>query len=319
MSWKAALSLLQDVLVSKGTSFAYAKLPRAGLGNMLLVWARARVFATVNRLPLMASPWARRFAIGPYLRRERSKRRYEGGFDPHQELSRIERLYALRVCRRVHEPPCSELERAQSSTTYVFDTVPHWSDYFRDLKAHRDLVRDALFRMTSAETLASLSRLPAPVVGMHVRMGDYRKLSPGTDFAKVGTTRTPLGYFAAVIRTLRSLHGSELPVTLFSDGHDHELAELLGLPGVTRAPRAHDLVEMLLLAKSRVVVCSAGSTFGYWSAFLADAPVIMHPDHIHQTIRPASLADTLYEGPAFDPSGLEAPPLLLDNLRRVRP
>jgi hypothetical protein len=171
--------------------------------------------------------------------------------------------------------------------------------------------------MLTPRTRKALSRLEAPVIGLHVRMGDYRPLQPGEDFAKTGLTRTPLGYFIEVIESVRRAHGSRLPVTIFSDGHDHELRELLAIPGVKRARPSSDIVDMLLLGRSRVVVCSAGSTFSYWSAFLADAPVILHPDHIHQSIRSASLGTTFYEGAPKGPEG-RMPELLERNIRDIR-
>ena len=39
-------------------SCVYAKLPRGGLGNKMLVWARALVFSQRNSLPLFVSRWA---------------------------------------------------------------------------------------------------------------------------------------------------------------------------------------------------------------------------------------------------------------------
>ena len=55
---------------------------------------------------------------------------------------------------------------------------------------------------------------------------------------------------------------------------------------------------MLLLSKSKIIVTSAASTFSYWSGFLSEAPIIMHPDHIHKPIR-ANQPSALFEGP-FD-------------------
>src|SRR5919202_2334278 len=53
----------------------YPQLPRAGLGNMLLVWARAVLFAHINSLPVVAPTWGK-VRIGAYLRGERDKRYY---------------------------------------------------------------------------------------------------------------------------------------------------------------------------------------------------------------------------------------------------
>jgi hypothetical protein len=53
---------------------------------------------------------------------------------------------------------------------------------------------------------------------------------------------------------------------------------------------------MLLLSKSKIIVISTGSTFSYWSGFLSNAPMIMHPDHIHARIRNLDEKGLLFEG-----------------------
>ncbi|MDP5015756.1 MAG: hypothetical protein NWQ43_00310, partial [Dolichospermum sp.] len=50
-------------------------MPRSGLGNMLLVWARAILFAEFNGLPVLSPNW-NEVRIGPWLRGERTKRYY---------------------------------------------------------------------------------------------------------------------------------------------------------------------------------------------------------------------------------------------------
>jgi hypothetical protein len=200
---------------------------------------------------------------------------------------------------------------------YVFQREPHWSDFFGQIRDHRDFVRRAVHAAVADEHLRALERRRPPVIGLHVRMGDFRALGPGDDFARTGHARTPFAYFEDVIRTIRAIHGRELPVTVFSDGHDHELRDLLALPGVARVEPAADIVEMLLLARSQLVVCSAGSSFSYWAAFLADAPALLHPDHIHAPLRPRAVNDALHEGSLRDPSG-EVPALLAENIRAIR-
>jgi hypothetical protein len=56
-----------------------ADLPRAGLGNILFVWAKALIFSRLNNLPLEIIGWDK-FKLGPWLRGERSKRDYSGSW-----------------------------------------------------------------------------------------------------------------------------------------------------------------------------------------------------------------------------------------------
>ena len=127
-------------------------------------------------------------------------------------------------------------------------------------------------------------------------MGDFRHLQAGENFAQVGLVRTPLVYFIDLIRDIRQIAGKELHVTVFSDGEAEELAPLLAISGVQRANHNPDIVDLLLMAQSQLIICSAGSTFSYWASFLSEAPVLLHPDHIHQPLRPDDVNERYFEG-----------------------
>jgi hypothetical protein len=267
-----------------------AELPRAGLGNMLLVWGRAFVLAHRLDLPLLVSSWSK-LRIGPWLRVERHKRLYVGTFRRQNATDVVRRALVRRLFQVIREPDPLTTNEIPAGNVAVFDTVPSWQDYFYGLREHRDAVRAALLAMTSTQTRQRVDRFSSPTVSVHVRCGDFKKLAAGTDFAKVGSTRTPLDYFVESIHDVRARMGAQAPVPLFSDGTDEELGPLLTLPNVSRIATGDDLADILLMARSQVVVPSAGSTFGYWAGFLSDGVVVVHPEHTHARLRP--------EGPAF--------------------
>jgi hypothetical protein len=128
-------------------------------------------------------------------------------------------------------------------------------------------------------------------------MGDFKKLQAGQDFKSIGSVRTPEEYFVDIIEKIRSISGKSLPVSVFTDGHRSEFEKLFNLPSVTMVEGNTDIVDLLLLSKSKVIVTSANSTFSYWAGFLSDAPLILHPDHIHEPIRLSENGLNLYEGP----------------------
>lgn len=295
-------------------SFVYANLPRAGLGNMLFVWARALVFAHLNDLPLRTSSWTQP-KLGPFLRGERHTRLYWGYFDTRNVLKPWQ---SLRLRRLVHveEPPLEQLTRVADRTAYVFSQIPHWADYFVGLKSFRHLIRERLWVMTSEKTQRQLADLSSPCIAVHVRMGDFRRLQVDEDFASVGLVRTPLDYFIDLIEGVRSVAGKELPVTVFSDGKEEELAPLLAISGTRRSTRNPDIVDLLLMAQSQLIICSAGSTFGYWAGFLADAPVLLHPDHIHAPLRPTNVNQQYFEGGVRGPAA-DWPALFKQNVQAI--
>ena len=65
----------------------------------------------------------------------------------------------------------------------------------------------------------------------------------------------------------------ELPVHVFSDGHEHELANIMAIDGVSLRREPNDVADLLALAQARLLIGS-NSTFSRWAAFLGDMPSI---------------------------------------------
>ena len=285
-------------------SVVICKLPKAGLGNQLFPLLKAAVFAKLNDLPLVVTGY-NQFKLGPYLRREKSKRKYKGYFTFQKSVigEQMDRLF-LRKYKRyeaVTEPAVKKIEgNAKERKKFLFGEIPHWSNYFEGLKEHRDLAIALFQEMLRSPIRERLQKETAPLIGVHIRMGDFRKLQQGENFANVGAVRTPELYFVDIIESIRKINGRELPVAVFTDGYKEELEKLLLLQDVKIVEGNPDIIDLLLLAKSKIIVTSAGSTFSYWSGFLSEAALIIHPDHLHQSIRPEETNQRWYEG-VFDP------------------
>ena len=295
-----------------------ALLPNAGLANKLFVWAKAEVFAQLNDMPNDTIGWTWP-KIGPLLRGERNLRMYGRYFRSRKNDLLIALATGSFIRRIVIEPEVGRLPRSGfGSRTYVFKDIPSWRDLFGDIRNHRDFIRDRLLAMIRDQYKKELDALRTPIVSVHVRRGDFRRLRLGEDFALVGGVRTADQYFADLIEQIRYVSGRDLPITVFSDGSDDEVAFLTRMPGVTRSPATSDVVDLLLMARSRIIITSAGSTFGEWAAFLSQAAVLRHPARVLAPIRPPQYTELYYEGPApakpRDWSGL-----LLSNVREIRP
>lgn len=299
----------------KGGPVVVAVLPRAGLGNVLFVWAKAMLYAHLNGLPLHTIGWGR-VKIGPWLRGEKSKRYYGHFFKSDTTAFRRWRLGSrLKNARKISNPAVEVVQAGSLAGVgfVVFDEVPSWADFFEGIKEHRELVRQRLFEMLRPAMLEKLAQAEAPVVGVHVRLGDFKKLKPTENFRETGGVRTPQEYFIEMITKIREIKGDTLPVTIFTDGKPEEIGDILDLPDVRIAPDNPDIVHLLQLSQSKVVVTSASSTFGYWSGFLADAPLLIHPDHVHASLRSPAFNQKYFEGPLLEPT----PPLLVNNIKRI--
>jgi hypothetical protein len=236
---------------------------------MLLIWARAVLFAQVNNLPVVAPTWGR-IAVGPYLRGERDKRYYGNLFSNKGYVSRFNYFLAsLKKKHLYYNPAISKIEPLN------FNQLPYWSDFFVDLKEHQPIIKDKLLSSIRPVLLTNISRRTKPHIGLHIRMGDFRILKSEEDFPKFGGVRTPFSWFIRVINAIREIADYDVPVTIFSDGYDYELSELLELSQVSRASDASALSDMLTLSRSKLLITSSGSTFSYWASYLGQCPTIL--------------------------------------------
>lgn len=302
-------------------SSVICKLPKTGLGNQLFPMLKAIVFAHLNHLPLNITGF---YKINPgvYLRKEKSKRQCTGYFIFQKSLAaeildKIKNWFLTKRNNCVYGPAIERIEHKgiQDNRIFIFNNLPHWSNYFEGLKLHRQLVIDLFYSVLRPEIAKLVESKEKPIIAVHIRMGDFKKLSPGVDFKKVGGVRTPEQYFIDCINTIRKIHGTILPVSIFSDGSRDELKKILELPATELVEGNKDVVDLILLSKAKIVVASAGSTFSYWAGFLADAPLIMHPDHIHDSIRDSTTNQLYYEGPLINLS--EFPELLVKNICQI--
>ena len=265
-------------------SLVYPILPRAGLGNMLLIWARAAVFSHLNNFPMIAPNWAK-LRLGPYLRGERDKRNYQSFF---RTGSYIPKWYCLPEFLYLKSnsvfnpiPELLETDQAQKNILYVFEGVPVWETCFMEIFRYQPVVKQQLVDMLSLSIQREFQAQQAPVIGVHIRMGDFKVQEPSTELTKESVhSRTPLKWFIEQIKFIREIANYNLPVTVFSDGHDAELTEILSLPNISRASKNSSIVDILTLSKSKLLKTSSRSTFSAWAAYLSSNSTIWHPAHL---------------------------------------
>lgn len=265
-------------------SIVWAKLPNMGLGNKMLVWARAYTFAFRHNLPLFVTNWVS-INFGSFLRWERSKRIYFGYFKSSSFFSKWRFKKKLNNFQIVVEPT----EFLPEPHVYQFEALFISNDYFHEMKPYREIVKSGFKASLKESYKRQYSNLSSPTIGIHIRRGDF----------KLGSTLTPIFFFISVINFIRSTTLKQLPVTIFSDASDNELSEIIELQGVTRAKTQPDILDMLQLSKSSVVVMSISSTFSFWSAFLSEGIVIKHKDEWHPPILPTEMDNNIREF-AFD-------------------
>jgi hypothetical protein len=141
----------------------------------------------------------------------------------------------------------------------------------------RKLLRRRLIEMVSPQIRAMLlARDVPPTIAVHVRRGD--KVTAEFGGSCTISNRSPSDeWFRRVICSLRDITQTKTSVTIFSDAKPGQLDTLLSLSGVSLAPPAPAIVDMLCMSRACLVVTSGISSFSMWPAFLAEIPAVNYP------------------------------------------
>lgn len=280
----------------------YALLPDTGLGNRMLVWAKAYAFAKKYHLELLTSSWWG-LHWGAWFRNEKYKRVYFGYFKKAPFITHVK--FILFRLNALHIPEPDHILMTTKNVVYVFHEIVTSSDYFETIKPFRDDIRLAIHHSLHSRLLRELDTCKHPAIGIHIRRGDF----------KLGSTLTPESFFISSILAIRKVVGMDLPVEIFTDAFPEEIPFLLSLPNVHLTKPKPDILDLLLLSRCKISILSIGSTFSFWGGFLSNGILLRHPDEWHPPIRPNAFNEFHYES-NFDPSK-SIDSCLLDQLRNI--
>ncbi len=255
--------------------YAYPRLERTGLANMLFPWARAEIFAHDRGCSILAPDWTHFARIGPWFRRERDKRYYVNCFTSAGYVRGPVRAWILATHRRVGKKDFGDIQQPDRGVVVEFRGM---EGLFGGLEGHSEWLRSRLERIMRPklrEDLASQWPSAPAFLAVHVRRGDFGPWNPGTSANNLMCVRLPLDWYRAAIEWAWAQHG-KLPVVLFSDGSPEELVPLTRLGGVAVARYAPAIVHLLAISNASCIITSA-SSFSMWAAFLSRAPAVWFP------------------------------------------
>lgn len=275
-------------------SFVYPSLPSrydlglvrlggAGLGNCFFVYFAAFVLSRRLGLPMVAPAWSH-LRLAAMLRGDQDLRRYGLLVGPApDELTGGARIAALarllRGSRIIETGPAIAQEIAGSGEVsgQVAPLRPAplrivMGDYtFDGLVAHRDAVRARLLQISRrAHDAPDWGRQRYAAV--HVRLGDFLVATEAREHRDGFNRRIGFHWYRGVIEALRRRYPA-LPIRIYSDGTDAELAPLLDIPDVSVRREGDALADLLGLAGASLLVGS-NSTFSRWAAYFGNMPSI---------------------------------------------
>ncbi len=249
-----------------------------GLAHSLLAWARCRLWCNDHGYRMLASSWLHiRHRIGPMLRGERDKRRYHELFSFPGYMRGLDKLIVLARYRVVEAVDlASPAMTLEPGTLVGFRNLlaDNEENHFAEIRGRGAEVRSALMNITRARYQPEI--VARPHVALRVRLGDFRAIESNAVLERgAKNARLPLAWYVDVLEALRARLGP-IPVRLYSDGEDDDLAPLLLMADVTRSPKQASVTDLLAMSQATALV-SSGSGFSMWGSYLGGVPRLCFP------------------------------------------
>lgn len=261
----------------KNSLYVYPVIGRFGLAHSLLAWGRAQVWARNYNAQPLAPDWFK-LRIGPYLRGERDKRNYFRLFQSGSAIGGMRKRAMLATLRKLEE---HDLEHSVLQANSTAGVVLFRSRVDNDIRAEfealrgsSDFLRGELTAMTRPKYRPE--RTSEPKIALHVRLGDFGQATDEQLRGGMQNVRLPMSWYIETINSVRRALNSSIPVEVYSDGNEEELAQLFALTAIKRSAARDSITDMLSIADSTVLI-GPGSGFSLWGSYLGGVPRISYP------------------------------------------
>jgi len=265
-----------------GYEFIFFRLFGPGLGNSLLVWARALIYSRKYNLTMLQPAW-NNFAIGPIFRKQIDYRLYNEIFNKNTNYLKNLKLVMFKK---------KFLEENLLNYNFESDTiliVKGMKNLFKDLINFNDLVFKNLIEMTNERHLEGLNFNYKNSITLHVRRADFVQ--------NYGDSQITCDeWFIRVVDLLRKKLSSNLKVYIFADVKDEKIKKLLSIPNTFRLNYKSSVADLLSMTKSKIFVGSKHSTFSHWVSYLGGMPTVWpkgcHVNRTHQNLLRENVIET---------------------------
>jgi len=236
----------------------------SGLANCLFIYARAVILGDKYKLEIINPSWIQ-FNIGPYIRREKDKRHYNGLFKSFG-IKNAKKHWLLWT------------QKVFSETT-ALDTIKKGmivveglKNYFSDLHFKSEIVRSHLLGIVNDNDLASYNNMNTSFIGVHIRLGDY----------DLGS-RISFDWYLKIMQLISDNCDSKIEFLVFSDGSAEELSEVISFPNTKLVFFGSAIADILVLSKAKFIIAS-DSTFSAWAAYLGQVPILFLKRHFGRVL-----------------------------------
>lgn len=257
----------------------------SGLGTRLFAWARCSVFSHVNQVPMLAPLWIQP-RIGPLLRGGIDLQSYPrqflllGLFKAKSSYVKGVKRHLLRLMaeRRSEPDSIDGTYTTNHSSKRVIVTFKGGKSHFQTLYGWDKFLYNELRAITHNKWLRIVDEVKSVPIGINVRIGnDFSTAKSPTDYYTKGAIKTPISWFRNSLELIRGIVGFPVQAFVVSDGNREDLTDILDLNNVVFVRPGCAISDLLLLAKSKVLLASGASSFSAWASFLGQMPTISHP------------------------------------------
>ena len=259
--------------------WSIVRLGGAGLGNIMFAWARAMVFARDHQCQMIWPTWPS-IKLGPILRGEQDKRFYGDLFrSQKQEIHGLEKIW-----KRIQ---CAKIPESEKESIHLCDeTIVEFTGFegcFEEILYDYEYVKGEIIAHLRKKNRRPLADNLQRGVGIHVRLGDFGRVSEEEVKNGRHDSALPIFWYVEMAKQIQSYAGADVPIYVFSDGTEEELAPLLAVPGVVRKGYGTSIADIVALSCFPVLVAS-GSSFSMWARYLGRANCICYPNQRKQQI-----------------------------------
>lgn len=259
------------------------RLGGAGLGNIMFSWARAAVFARDHDCQMIWPTWPS-IKLGPILRREKDKRFYGDLFQNRQgAVGGIRKLRLLATCSRLKEDQKENIALEDETIVEFEGFEGCFEQILYDYEYVYDMITSNLKEKNLAPLEKTFRKKASGAVAMHIRLGDFSRVSETEVKEGRHDSALPIDWYVQIIQEIRRYAGKQVPVYVFSDGTDEELAPVLALAEVRRITFGTSIADILGLSSFPLLVAS-GSSFSMWARYLGRANCICYTNQRKQQI-----------------------------------
>lgn len=251
-----------------------------GLGNLLFTYCRAVADSKKYDISMIWPTWYS-LKVGPYLRHEIDKRKYNDLFDNNSGyISGFKKCWLRIRSKKIN------LAQMDDITSFRDGIVEYtgMEGMFEPIIDDYAIIYEDLIKNLKPQNKAALKHDFRDSISLHIRLGDFQRGT--TEQLKQGTknTSTPVEWYAAMINQIRIAVGRDVKVYVFSDGTDEELKYVLKLSNVERITFGNSVSDLIALSQANLLLAS-GSTFSMWARFLGRVNTIAYQGQLLQSLK----------------------------------